>query len=235
LRIFNLDREKLWIINILLFCSILRQTLQVSSKSKKIQMKSKLSTILPKSFSNALIGCTLLTLLTPTSLLAQVGSNLSDAEYLAKYGTSRRQQTCPSRTEPLTGPISVAQAMKYAICEVEGDSERRSLGDLFFLDIYSLQVGPPRRAKVKETANYELLDESQPVYDLKGRAVKYGCSSIIRPAGHPEYGKTCITWGSRDSDSINSSGFCFKALGGKWRCKLNPVTAKFERLQSPPK
>jgi hypothetical protein len=192
-------------------------------------MKSKLMIPFQRCFANALIGCILLTLLTPASLLAELGSNLNDAEYLAKYGTNRRQKTCPSRTEPLTGPISVAQAMKYAICDKEGDSR---YGGNYFLDIFSLQVSPPRPVNIKETSIYgRTIDKSKPVYDIKGRAVQYGCVSIIPPS---KPGKNCLTWGSRDSDSINSVGSCYQDFAGKWRCNLSPVDYKSVWFQPPP-
>jgi tetratricopeptide (TPR) repeat protein len=79
----------------------------------------------------SIISSTMLMLLTPTSLKAQPET---------AYGTSRQPATCPSRSEPSTGRISSAQAIKYATCDAEGDQVVPSPGIANFLEILSLQV-----------------------------------------------------------------------------------------------
>jgi hypothetical protein len=63
------------------------------------------------SFTLGLIGCTLLTFLTPSLLNAQPSG--------FDFGTNRRLRTCPSKTEPRSGRISVEQAKMYVACNYE--------------------------------------------------------------------------------------------------------------------
>jgi hypothetical protein len=174
-------------------------------------MQSKLSI--------SLIACTLLILLTPTSLLAQ----LTDAEYLTNYGTSRRSQTCPSRSEPKTGRIGVAQALKYTRCWFE-DTNR----GVHFADISNFKLSPPRRVTERDSLQpwtVNNIDRTQPMYDIKARTVLYYCRSIVRisdynPNSLGAPGKNCSIDGSDTRDSLNSSGICFKDLTERWSCRL---------------
>jgi hypothetical protein len=170
-------------------------------------MKSKLT--------NGMIGWMLLTLLTPTSLNAQPET---------AYGTSRQPATCPSRSEPSTGRISSAQAIKYATCDAEGDQVVPSPGIANFLEILSLQVSPPRSVNKADVVIYgKKIDRSKPIYEIKGSAVLYACSRIAGTTQFAigERGKNCQIWGSTDSDSTNSRGQCFTDFAGKWRCQLS--------------
>jgi hypothetical protein len=174
-----------------------------------------------------LIGCTLLTLLSPTSLLAQPKT---DAEYLTWYGTSRRAQTCPSRSEPMTGRLSVAQAIKYTRCFREGERQGPSRNRVHFLDILSLQLSPPRKASESESLhhwNSLPIDRTQPIYDIKARAIYYSCSGIYNNPAYPNTsgstGKNCQVSGADTSNSLNSYGVCFKDLTKNWICQLTVV------------
>jgi hypothetical protein len=180
-------------------------------------MKSKLS-IAPLAPSViGIISTMLLTGLTPLSLNAQQETD---------YGTSRRPQTCSSRSEPRNGPISAAQAIKYATCDAEGDQVVPSPGIASFLEIFSLQVGSARRVSPEDIVRYgETINQSKPIYEIKGRAVLYACSRIKGFAVIAKRGSNCQTWGSTDSASINSRGKCFTDFANKWRCKLSIGTA----------
>jgi hypothetical protein len=161
-----------------------------------------------------IIGWMLLTFLTPTSLKAQQET---------AYGTSRQLATCPSRSEPRTGRLSSAQAIKYAICDAEGDQVVPQPGIAKFMEILSLQVSSPRPVSEADWLKYgKSISRSKPIYDIKGRAILYACSKIAGMAQFAiaERGKNCLVWGSTDSDSINSRGECFTDFAGKWRCKL---------------
>lgn len=171
--------------------------------------------------SISLIGCTLLTLLTPTSLLATIDSHLTDAEYLTKYGTSRRPQTCPSESEPIVGRISVAQAIKYTRCWHE-DNNR----SVTFVDISNFKLSPPRKVTEQDSLRQwtiNNIDKTQPMYDIKARAVLYNCYSI-NTGTNPNYfgapGKNCSIYGSDINDPINGIGICFKQLTETWSCRL---------------
>jgi Tetratricopeptide repeat len=165
-------------------------------------------------FTISIIGWMLLTLLAPTSVKAQQET---------PYGTSRQPATCPSRSEPRTGRISSVQAIKYAICEVEGDQVVPQPGIANFLEIFSLQVSSPRPVSEADFVKYgKSINRSKPIYGIKGRAIFYACSRIAGTTQFAigERGKNCQVWGSIDSNSINSVGECYIDFVDKWRCKL---------------
>jgi hypothetical protein len=188
-------------------------------------MKSKLTTLFQRGFANALVGCTLITLLTPTSLLARiVDANLPDAEYLATYGTSRRQQACPSRSEPRTGRLSVAQAIKYTRCYFEEEGYK-----LNFVNISNFQLSAPRQATERDVVRFN-VERNQPIYVIKAYAVRYSCLPIS--SARTIAGKNCDISGSQIRDPLNSDGVCFKDLQERWSCRLGITPGK--NVSGPP-
>jgi hypothetical protein len=191
-------------------------------------MKSKLS-IAP--LAHPLIGLILLTVLTPTSSLAQPKT---DADYFTYYGTNRRSQTCPSRSEPKTGRLNVAQALKYTHCWFEDNSRTVALAD-----ISNFRLSAPRQVTEKDSLQQwtiNNIDRTQPMYDIKARVVLYFCSKINRdPSTNPNYfgtpGKNCQLIGSVERDPLNSTGICFKDLTEQWHCRL---TVKGKPIYGPP-
>jgi hypothetical protein len=177
-------------------------------------------------FTIGILAGMLLTLLAPTSLKAQQET---------AYGTSRQPATCPLRSEPRTGRISAAQAIKYAICEVEGDRVVPQPGIANFIEIFSLQVSRPRPVSEADWVKYgKSINRSKPIYDIKGRAILYACSKIsgMAPYAIGERGRNCQVWGSTDSDSINSVGECYIDSLDKWRCRL--AYGGVKSIQGPP-
>jgi hypothetical protein len=191
-------------------------------------MKSKLS-IAP--LANPLIGLILLTVLTPTNSLAQPKT---DADYFTYYGTNRRPLTCPSRSEPKTGRLSVAQALKYAQCSFEDNGR-----PVTFADISNFRLSAPRKVTEQDSLRQwtiNNIDRTQPMYDIKAHVVHYNCGGIIRdPSLNPNYsgapGKNCRSYGSVEKDPLNSSGICFKDLTEQWQCRL---TFQGKRVEGPP-
>jgi hypothetical protein len=157
-----------------------------------------------------IIGGMLLTLLTPTSLKAQQET----------YGTSRQPQTCPSRSEPRTGRLSVAQAIKYSRCWFEENSR-----GVHFADISNFKLSPPRQVTEQDSLQQwtiNKIDRTQPMYDIKAHVVYYMCSGIqydpqVR-VNQP--GKNCQLIGAVESNPLNSNGICFKDLTEQWHCRL---------------
>ncbi len=175
-------------------------------------------------FTIGIIGSMLLTSIAPTSLKAQVTGDL---------GTNRRQQTCPSRLEPRTGPISASQAVKYATCEAEADRIIRRPGRTSFIDILSLQVNPkPRRAEYLDINYFGKAITNSPVYDIKGTAVAYNCAVLDNRAGGGRPGKNCL---NTHPDDRNSVGACFREPAGNWRCRLSVGGGKGLQYGPPPK
>jgi tetratricopeptide (TPR) repeat protein len=178
-------------------------------------MKSKLTI--------GIIGGMLLTLFTPTSLKAQAVGDI---------GTNRQQQTCPSRSEPKTGAVSAAQAIKYATCEAEADRIIKSSGRTDFIDIFSLQVNPkPRQAEYLDINYFGKAIANSPVYDIRGTAVAYSCAVLDNRAGGGRPGKNCL---NTHPDDRNSVGVCFREPAGNWRCRLSVGGGKGLQLGPPP-
>jgi Tetratricopeptide repeat len=167
-----------------------------------------------------IIGCMLLTLLPSTSIKAQGKGDI---------GTNRQQQTCPSRSEPRTGVISAAQAIKYATCEAEADRPIKYSGKTDFIDIFSLEVNPrPRRAEYLDINYFGKAIANSPVYEIRGTAVAYSCRSLDR---FTPRGKNCL---NTHPDDRNSVGVCFKEPSGNWRCRLSVGGAKDSQYGPPP-
>jgi tetratricopeptide (TPR) repeat protein len=180
-------------------------------------MKSKLTI--------GIISSMLLTLLTSTSIKAQTRGDI---------GTNRQQQTCPSRKEPRTGPINVAQAIKYATCEAEADRIVKNPGMTDFLDISSLQVNPkPRRAAYADIYYFGDAITNSMVYEIKGSAVAYSCTAVDSfPSSRR--GKNCLTTNEQDRGPNNSAGVCVRFPSGDWRCNLGVGGANNSQYGPPP-
>jgi hypothetical protein len=146
-----------------------------------------------------LIGYTLVTILAP-SLPAQAND----------YGTIRQLRTCPSRTEPRSGRISVAQAKIYAACYYEEKGVFNAA--VQFVDILSLQIAPkPRRVRDTDL-RLNQIDIEKPVYELRGSIVVHTCQNITE--GYPR-GQNCSV-----SRVPKSTGKCYQTTFGDWYCMI---------------
>jgi hypothetical protein len=157
-----------------------------------IDMKSRLT--------RSIIGGTLLTLLAPSILPAQAND----------YGTSRQLRTCPSRTEPRSGRISIEQAKIYAACYYEEQGVFNA--SVKFVDILSLQVAPKSRRVKDSEFRLHQIDIEKPIYDIRGSIVIYNCQNITQ--GYPR-GQNC-----RVSREPKSTGKCYQTTFGDWYCLL---------------
>jgi hypothetical protein len=158
-----------------------------------IDMKSRLTL--------SIIGGTLLTLLAPSILPAQAND----------YGTSRQLRTCPSKTEPRSGRISVEQAKIYAACYYEEQGVFNA--SVKFVDILSLQVAPKsRRVKGSEFRRYQ-IDIEKPAYDIRGSMILYICQNTLGTS-YPR-GQNCTVY-----REPKSSGMCYQTTFGDWYCLM---------------
>ena len=147
-----------------------------------------------------LIGCTLMTIIASSIQPAQAND----------YGTSRQRRTCPSRTEPLSGRISVEQAKMYVACDYEEKAVFNA--SVKFVDILSLQIAPkPRRVRDVDLRMPQ-VDIEKPVYELRGSMIVHTCYNITE--GYPR-GKNCSV--SRQPKSI---GKCYQTTFGDWHCVM---------------
>ena len=155
-----------------------------------------------------IVGCTLLTLLTPSILKAQAGD----------FGTNRQPRTCPSsRSAPKTGRISAAQAMIYAACEAEKKTNNYSVN---FVDILNLEVAPkPRRITTADFENFRNIDTQKPAYDLRGSVIAYTCYRVSNTQFGYRAGQNCSI-----RRVPESKGVCFQNTFGDWYCFIGTVS-----------
>ena len=105
----------------------------------------------------AIVGCTLLTLLSPGFVTAQSRN----------VGTNRQPRTCPSRKAPTSGAIGAKQAAIYATCDRESDGYQRNYSTQF-MDILNVQVSKPRQVRGNDLRIFNNIDTTKPAYDLQG-------------------------------------------------------------------
>ena len=156
-----------------------------------------------------IIGCTLLTFLTPNILQARPNIDV---------GTNRQPRTCSSTSEPKSGRISAAQAMTYVACQEEGDRKVKTGGTVYFIDILSLQVDPkPRQVNLRDVQQYgETIDREKPIYNLQGSVVAYICRGL---GNIYQRGQNCTV-----TRIPQASGKCFKSPSGNWDCAIQTAT-----------
>ncbi len=166
------------------------------------------------SLTLGIIGCALLTFLTPNILSAQAGD----------FGTNRQPRTCRSQSEPRNSPISSAQAKIYAACNGEKQTNNYSVK---FIDILDLEVAPTaRRASIRDIQYDPRIDTQKPVYDIRGNVVSYSCFRVsdLHPAG-----QNCIVY-----RVPNSKGKCFQNTFGEWSCALGSYSPRPETKMPAP-
>lgn len=165
-----------------------------------------------------IIGCTLLTFLTP---------NITHAQNI-DVGTNRQPRTCPSTSAPTSGRISAAQAVKYIACQEEGDRKVKTGGTVYFIDILSLQVDPkPREVTLADVHRYgETIDREKPIYNLQGSVVAYICRGL---GNIYQRGQNCTV-----TRIPQASGRCFKSPDGNWDCAIQTVTLGTSERHLPP-
>ncbi len=126
------------------------------------------------------------------------------------YGTSRQRRTCPSRTEPRNGRISVEQAKMYVACYYEERAVFNAAVD--FVDILSLQIAPKSRRARDADLRLHQIDIEKPIYEIKGSMIVHNCQNITE--GYPR-GQNC-----RVSRIPKSMGKCYQTTFGDWYCVM---------------
>jgi hypothetical protein len=165
-----------------------------------------------------IIGCTLLTVITPNILQAQARD----------FGTNRQPRTCASTSAPKSGRISAAQAMKYVACQAEGDREVKMSGTINFIDILNLEVAPKsRQVNIRDIENYPDIDTEKLIYNLRGSVVAYTCYGLNGPIY--QRGQNCTV-----SRVPKSTGKCSQNTFGDWRCSMSTYSPKSESKMPPP-
>jgi hypothetical protein len=144
------------------------------------------------------------------------------------YRIAREPQTCPSRSEPTSGAISVKQAKIYFTCGSEGIVGSGASTLVKTVSDLKLQVASrPRRATlpdVMRAANLSVpiaLNESKPVYDIRGSFKLYHCF----PRKSDSY---CILY-----VFPASQGICFQNSFDDWYCAMQGSAKIYDRVELP--
>ena len=163
----------------------------------------------------AIVGCTLLTLLSPCLVTAQSRN----------IGTNRQPRACGSRMAPTSGAIDAEQAAIYAACDRETGGYQNNFSTQF-MDILNVQVSKPRQVRGNDSRIFNNIDTTKPAYDLQGSVVHYMCHTI--GGGHPAGGNCTV---SRVPESV---GVCVQDTFSKWSCNMSYYTPKPEYQMPPP-
>jgi hypothetical protein len=143
------------------------------------------------------------------------------------WGTSRQLRTCPDKTSPAKGKMTVALATMYVACYYEEQAPYDA--SVYFVDISSLQVVTKRRASAKDTTFVSEIDPKKPVYVLQGSMVLHQCYNITTNEYGKKQGENC----SR-SELPKAKGKCVADLLGEWKCYLGGMDPSPKRKQPAP-
>lgn len=130
----------------------------------------------------------------------------------AKYG-SRDPRTCmPDKSKTLTA----GSASKLFTCFIEKDA-----GDyLYLVADLKLDIAAARKYQAGDT--YVDIDQTAPVYPIRGSFTKYQCSRQFNTdASHTNVGKNCNAY-----PQPQAQGICYRTTFGDWSCKM------FDRVTS---
>jgi hypothetical protein len=144
------------------------------------------------------------------------------------WGTSRQLRTCPDKTSPKKGAMTVAMATTYVGCFYE---ERKPYNaNVTFVDVLSLQIiGKKNKPTTREIMLWPEIDRKRPVYLLRGSLLVHTCANITGNEYGPEQGSNC----SR-SEVPKAKGNCWVDLVGEWSCYLGGSDPSPKRKQPAP-
>lgn len=142
----------------------------------------------------------------PSNLQPQTGVG-------SKYGT-RDPYTCKSTKAPAHGAISPEVAAQYVACNAEGETG----GMLYLLQNVKVEVGAGR-AFNPNSDDYADIDQSSPLYPIRGSFTRYQCGAVSSGPILPNVGKNC-----NSGDQPNATGVCYKTTFGDWHCSMMDLT-----------
>ena len=157
----------------------------------------------------------------PATLVAQV-----------VYPTDRAIRTCPSRTSPQRGAISLEQARAYFICRYE--TFTGTLGQISasynYVNDLKMQIAgarPPTSADLA-LGYQEEIDLKQPVYPIKFKYSDAACRGYNLSYPNPATDGKCLV-----RDEVKGVGICFRSNFGEWHCKMRPPSSTPMRWAAP--
>jgi hypothetical protein len=146
---------------------------------------------------------------------------------LGKHYDTRDPFVCKSKKEPAKGAPSASQAKDLVLCT----NEKAAGGYIGLFQNMQVEIGTSRPYSAWSDSGNSSIDNSQPVYPIRGSAEFYSCrppGSMGSPAG-----QNCqVTKG------YTFKGTCFKTTFGDWSCPIQGTSEPFAGIQSnmpPPK
>jgi hypothetical protein len=132
-------------------------------------------------------------------------------------------RSCSNRGEPRSGPLTSAAARAYVICDNEGVTGE----SLLLLGRVQVQVSNGRPYNYA-TDNFQGIDTSKTVYDIRGSTVRYAC---VKPGLTLADSQLCS-----QVEDPNAEGRCFQDSNADWHCSWNASVAASTdtRLRVPP-
>ncbi|MDQ6626111.1 MAG: hypothetical protein M3Y69_08240 [Verrucomicrobiota bacterium] len=193
------------------------KTMQLSTGPNLIKLTSAATASRRRWASALLLTFVMLGTLIPASAQQRPG---------AKFGT-RDPRSCEDTKSPLKGAISVEQATKYIICDIE---KVTGYGHLNLVEDLSVQVGGgvPYDAK---TFPYPNIDVKALVYPIRASFKQYDCSPLSDILENT--GKNCVIRSVK-----NATGVCIRTTFGDWQCQVGGSFVAYAKPQydmPPPK
>jgi len=155
---------------------------------------------------------------------ACVSAHAQAADTAKDYNT-REPFACKSKKDPAKGAPSSGQANDYVRCT----NEKISGGYISLLQ--NVQVGKSRPYSAWSDVGNSDIDNSQPVYPIRGSYDLYSC----RPPGSMGFpaGANCNVFKAN-----TFAGICYKTTFSDWSCPVQGTSAPFTGEQdqvAPPK
>jgi hypothetical protein len=151
---------------------------------------------------------------------AQAQETPAAQEPTFNWGTSRPLRTCPDKTAPAKGRMTVALATAYVACEYEEEPPYNAR--ILFVDILSLKIASQtRRVNTGDVALWPDIDQKKPIYILSGSIVVHACGNITENEYGPKLGSNCI-----QTRVPKAKGNCRVDVFGEWTCYLGGYDPK---------
>jgi len=163
------------------------------------------------------------------TIAGTIGLSYGQTGLGAKYDT-RDPFTCKSKKEPAKGAPSASQVKDYVRCNsISG--EKTGGGYLSLFENAQFEIGKSRPFSSWYDAGSTAIDNSEPVYPIRGTFDLYSCrppGSMGSPAG-----ANCTR-----KKATEFTGTCFKTTFGDWSCQGHTMGDGFAGVETniaPPK
>jgi hypothetical protein len=169
---------------------------------------------------------------TPTMLTSLTMLGLTAALAYGQPGAGKEYATrdpfsCKSKKEPAKGAPSASQLTDLVKCS----NERAAGGYIGLFENVQVEIGKSRPYSSWSDSGNSNIDNSQPVYPIRGTAQFYSC----RPPGSMGFpaGKNCQV-----KKDFTFQGTCFKTTFNDWSCPIQGTSDGLVGVQAnmpPPK